>query len=79
MAQNHTAFIASLPEAIGISRAALGGYIHLINAYELSKPLSGAEIEKFASHADMAELFHSELLTRNDDGTYTLKPIPGLG
>lgn len=72
-----------LPAAEDISCAALGAYIKLylkmlVHGYQLNT-ITPNDLANFGLAEAAAELLNYNLLTINDGGTFTLKPIPGLG
>lgn len=73
-----------LPATKDVSFSAIGAYVRLylvllVHGYERYEPLTAEDLAQLQMEAAVVELLRDNLIILNDDGTYTLKPIPGLG
>lgn len=76
--------MAFLPATKDMSRAVLGAYVRLylvllVYGYHSGEALTSEALAQMEMEGEVVELLYDNLITINEDGTYALKPIPGLG
>lgn len=71
-----------LPATKDMSFRAIGAYIRLYLAWRVNfglEALTNQALSTLGMEDAVVELLYHGLLTINDDTSYTLKPIPGIG